>query len=208
VGFSAGLVQLALDGSQLTAPDGEYLPGTVIHNDNFLPSSKVSSLAPCFSFGLIYGFSNFSLGIAMEELNKPKLNLSQDQSGTIIFLNRTINIHSSYVIETEKLRIIPSVFVKTDFIKWQAQTEVMIKWKKILAGLGFRGYSGLNNDALIGVFGFSLKEKVQVAYSYDYNLSYLNNSNSGSHEISLKLELPRSFKQNVKTNMMYNPRFL
>lgn len=207
-GFSIGMVQLSLDGSQLTAPDGTYIPGVVIHNDEFLPGAKIGSFAPSMSLGMIYAYKNFELGMAVQDLNKPRVNLSEEQSGTIIFLNRTINIHSSFVIKTKNVKIIPSVYSKTDFVKWQAQGQVMVDWKKILVGLGFRGYNGLNNDAVIAMFGFRIKNNFQVAYSYDYNLSYLNNSNSGSHEISLKYDIPVSFKQNVKTNMMFNPRFL
>ncbi len=52
-GLSMGLVQLSLKGSQLTAPDGSYLPGVVNHNDNLLPNVNSSGMAPTFSFGAL-----------------------------------------------------------------------------------------------------------------------------------------------------------
>ena len=85
---------------------------------------------------------------------------------------------------------------------------MQLDWRKMIAGLGFRGYSGLNNDAVIGLLGFKLKDKISMLYSYDYNVSFLNNSNSGSHELSLRFDLQRIFKQNVKSNIIFSPRYL
>lgn len=207
-GLSAGIVQFGLNGAKLTAPDGSYLPGVVQHNDDLLPNTSSSGMAPTFSFGIIYGFKNFEAGVAMQHLSSPKINISNTASGTIIYLSRTINLHSSYVIKVNNIKVKPSFFCKTDFKKWQAQLNVELDWRKLIAGLGFRGYSGLNNDAVIGLLGFKLKEKIRVVYSYDYNVSFLNNSNSGSHELSLRFDLQKSFKQNVKSNIIFNPRFL
>ena len=207
-GIGVGLVQLGLDGSSLTAPDGNYLPGVVIHNDDYLPNVKSSGLAPTFSAGILYGYNNFTLGAAVQNINTPHLAISNTTNGTIIFINRTINMNTSYVIKLKSVKIVPSVFMKTDFNKLQAQVELQTFWKKIVVGAGFRGYNGLNNDALIGMFGLRIKEKIQIGYSYDYNLSYLNNSNSGSHEISMKIDLKQNFKTNVQEKIIYNPRFL
>lgn len=208
LGVGLGVIQLGLDGTNLTAPDGNYLPGMVVHNDDFLPNVKSSGLAPTFSAGILYGYNNFLIGAAIQNLNTPQLKISNTNNGTIIFINRTINMSTSYVINLKSVKIVPSVYVKTDFEKVQAQIELQTYWRKILVGAGFRGYNGLNNDAIIGMFGVRVKDKVQIAYSYDYNLSYLNNSNSGSHEISMKMDLKRKFKTNVQEKIFYNPRFL
>lgn len=207
-GLQLGLVQLSLNGAELTAPDGTYLPGVVIHNDEVLPSQSAAGLAPTFSVGVLYGFKNFEAGISMQHISSPQIKLSNTTSGTLIILSRTINIHSSYVIEANNVKVKPTFFSKTDFKEWQAQLNLEIDWRKLIAGAGFRGYSGLNNDAVIGMLGFRIKEKLRIVYSYDYNVSSLNNSNSGSHEISLRFDLLKSFKQTVKSNIIYNPRYL
>lgn len=208
VGIGLGIVQLGIDGSSLTAPDGNYLPGVVIHNDDYIPNVKSSGLAPTFSAGIIYGYKKFIVGAAIQNINSPQFKITNTNNGTIIFINRTININASYVINLKSVKIVPSVFMKTDLNKLQAQVDLQTYWKKIVAGVGFRGYNGLNNDAIIGMLGVRIKDKVQISYSYDYNLSYLNNSNSGSHEISMKLDLKRNFVSNVKEKIFYNPRFL
>ncbi len=207
-GLNIGFVQFGLRGDQLTAPDGIYLPGLVVHNDQVLPNVASAGLAPTFSFGAVYAFRKWEAGIAIQNLNSPKINLSNTSDGTIIFLSRTINIHSAYVINLNNTKIKPSFFCKTDLNKWQAQINLQVDWRKIFAGLGYRGYNGLNNDAVIAIFGITLKERVKVAYSYDYNVSYLGNSNTGSHEISLKFDLPKSFTKNLKSNIIFNPRNL
>ena len=208
LGVSGGLIQYGLKGNELTAPDGNYLPGVVIHNDALLPNVQSSGLAPTMGFGVLYAFKNWETGVSLQNINSPSVKISNTTNGTIISIARTINIHSSYVIGVKNTKLKTSFFCKTDFNKWQAQANFLVDWRKITAGIGFRGYSGLNNDAVIGLFGFKVKERVQVAYSYDYNLSFLNNSNTGSHEISLKFDLPRSFTQNVKSNIIFNPRYL
>ncbi len=208
VGVGVGLIQFGLDGGSLTTPDGDYLPGVVVHNDNYLPNENSTGLAPTFSAGLIYGFKDFSIGVGVQNLNSPNFKITNTNNGTIIFINRTINMSSSYVINLKSVKIVPSAYLKTDFNKVQAQVDIINYWRKILVGVGFRGYNGLNNDALIGIVGIKIKEKVQLAYSYDYNLSYLNNANSGSHEISLKLNLKRKFETKFKEKIIYNPRFL
>lgn len=207
-GFSGGVTQLGLKGNELTAPDGNYLPGITIHNDDLLPEVQSGGLAPTVTFGVLYAYKNWETGVSLQNLTSPAVKLSNTTNGTILSIARTINIHSSYVIDVKNTKLKTSFFCKTDFNKWQAQANFLVDWRKITAGIGFRGYNGLNNDALIALFGFKVKEKIQVAYSYDYNLSFLNNSNSGSHEISLKFDLPRSFAQNVKSNIIFNPRYL
>lgn len=208
LGFSVGFVQFGLNGNELTAPDGNYLSGVVIHNDQVLPSTASAGSAPTVSLGIVYAFKDWETGVALQNLTSPKIALSNTSVGTIIFLSRTINVHSSYVIKLKNLKITPSFFFKTDLNKLQAQANMQLDWRKVSAGLGFRGYNGLNNDAVIAMFGFTLKEKVRIAYSYDYNISYLGNSSTGSHEISLMFDLPKSFTQNVKSNVIFNPRYL
>ena len=207
-GVNFGLIQFGLNGAELTAPDGDYLPGVIAHNDDFLPVGSSAGMAPTLSFGLLYGYKNFEVGISLNNLTSPKINISNTTSGIIINISRTINIHSLYVIELNNLKVKPAFFCKTDFNKWQAQLNVQLDWRKMIAGLGFRGYSGLNNDAVIGLLGFKLKDKISILYSYDYNVSFLNNSNSGSHELSLRFDLQRIFKQNVKSNIIFSPRYL
>lgn len=207
-GLGVGLIQMGLQGGELRAPDGQYLPGVVIHNDNQLPINQTGGIAPSLAFGIDYSYKGLEVKAAMNHIAGSQIRLNDVGSGTNISIARTINLYSAYVIDLKTVKLKPSFFTKTDFTKWQTQLAIQLDWKKIIAGVGFRGYSGLNNDALIGSFGFKIKNQIQVLYSYDYNLSYLNQFNSGSHEISVIYRLKRGFEKNVKTNIIYNPRYL
>jgi len=207
-GVGLGFIQYGLDGTSLTAPDGNYSSGIVVHNDDFLPNENATALSPTFSAGMLYAYKDFTIGIGAQNINTPQFAISNTNNGTIIFINRTINMSSNYVLNLKSVKIVPGAYFKTDFNKLQAQVDVLTYWRKVLFGIGFRGYNGLNNDAVIGMLGIKVKEKIQLTYSYDYNVSYLSNSSTGSHEISLKLDLKRRFKINVEEKIIYNPRFL
>ncbi|MEZ4929358.1 MAG: PorP/SprF family type IX secretion system membrane protein [Chitinophagales bacterium] len=208
IGASVGFVQLGLKGNEITAPDGSYPSGMVVHNDAYLPNENSNGIAPSFSFGVVYGIKNFEVGASIQNINSPRIKISKTQSGTIIFINRTINISALYVIKLKSVNLTPLFYVKTDFLKWQMQLQAMLEWKKLMIGAGFRGYNGLNNDAVFGIIGLNINDRYKVGYSYDYNLSYLNNSNTGSHELSFRLNINKGFKGISKENILFNPRFL
>lgn len=207
-GLSGGFIQLGLDGSLLRAADGNYTLGTVVHNDNLLPNVKVGGLSPTASSGIALKTGNFIVGVAGQNIISPKINFETPFSGTFTQINRTINTHSSYVIQLNKVKLVPMVFYKTDFVKHQMQGNFLIDFNNIFFGMAFRGYSGFNNDAIAGMFGFRVKKKISLGYSYDYNISGLSNSNSGSHEISVRYENLIKFKEKSTGNIMHNPRFL
>lgn len=207
-GVSSGFTQIKLDGSLLRAVSGSYADGTIIHNDDNIPNIAVGGMAPTFSSGILANYKNFSLGVAVQNANSPQVSFESSTSGTFIELNRTINIHSSYVIELNKIKVIPSTYYKTDFIKHQMLTTLMFDMRNIFIGMSFRGYSGYNNDAVAGIFGFKIKNMLSIGYSYDYNVSGINNSSSGSHEISVRYHNLLNFKEKKIGNIMHNPRFL
>lgn len=207
-GLSGGFTQIRLDGTQLRAVSGSYADGTIIHNDDNIPNISVGGLSPTFSSGVLANYKKFSFGVAVQNANSPEVSFETNTSGTFIELNRTINLHSSYVIKLNKINLIPSTFYKTDFVKHQLLTTLMIDMRNIFLGMAFRGYSGFNNDAIAGIFGFKIKEAFSVGYSYDYNVSGINNSSSGSHEISIRYHNLLNFKEKKSGNIMHNPRFL
>lgn len=207
-GVGIGLVNMSVNGSELRASGGNYENELVIHNDENLPNENVGGNAPIFSFGVSYEWSGLQLGVAMQNINSPKIKLLKSNGETNVFLDRTINANVGYVIEVKNVNIKPMLSFYTDMIKHQAQFEILTEINNIYFGLAFRGYSGLNNDAVIGVLGLKIKDKFRLGYSYDLNVSGLNRSNFGSHEISLSYTIPQKFSTKNKGNLLYNPRFL
>lgn len=207
-GVGVGMVNLNLNGTQLRASGGDYQNEAVIHNDEFIPNINVGGVSPTFSFGMLYKFQDFEIGAAIQNINSPNILLLKFNSETNVSIDRTINLHSSYVIRLTNVNIIPMVNYNTDFVKHQMQIGINTEINNIYFGLAFRGYSGQNNDAVMGEFGLKIKEKLRIGYSYDYNVSFLNKSNYGSHEISISYTVSKAFKTKNKGNVLYNPRFL
>jgi type IX secretion system PorP/SprF family membrane protein len=208
LGLSAGLVQMGIDGSLFRASGGNYSTGTIIHNDEFLPNNKVGALSPNFSAGALFYSDILELGATVQNLNSPQMSFDRTSYGTFIDINRTINLHARYNFLIGKIRLIPGVFYKTDFVKHQILSNFMVETNNIFFGVAFRGYSGFNNDAVAGILGFRIKRNLSIAYSYDFTVSSLNNSSSGSHEISIRYENLIKFKEKSRGNIMHNPRFL
>ena len=207
-GIGVGIVNLIINGSELRASGGDYENEAVIHNDEFLPNINIGGVSPTFSFGMLYKMQGFELGAAIQNINSPNINLLKSNSVTNVNIDRTINIHSSYVIRWTNVNIKPMVNYNTDFVKHQLQLGINTEINNIYFGLAFRGYSGHNNDAVMGEIGMKIKEKIRIGYSYDYNVSFLNKSNFGSHEISISYTVPKAFKIKNKGNVLFNPRFL
>jgi type IX secretion system PorP/SprF family membrane protein len=82
-------------------------------------------------------------------------------------------------------------------------------FEPIILGLWYRGlpsFNGLpNNDALIGLVGFSLQNGLDIGYSYDFTLSKLGWRNSGgAHELSIRY----SFVNQIwNKGLNYSPGF-
>lgn len=212
-GLTLGFVQFALNGDLLRAPDGSYLAGpngtiNPIHNDNLLPTEKISNLAFASSFGVNYAFKGLLVGVSMFNPLAAKVAVANNEE-TLFRNTRIINTYLKYVIELNKqMKLEPFVLYKTDFKKHQLDAQIIYYYKNILAGITFRGYAGRANDAIGAMFGVNIKQRFGLGYAFEYPLSFLNNNSSGTHEIRLGYELPMKFKSKSKGNVIHNPRFL
>lgn len=207
-GFGVGFVNIGLDGSKYRAAAGNYENGLVIHNDENLPNESTNGNAPSFSFGFSYKWQGLDFGAAIQNINSPKVQLLGSSLGTNVYLDRTFNSNIGYLIELKGVNIRPALNYYTDLVKHQFQLEIISEINNIYFGVAFRGYSGLNNDAIIAMLGIKLIDKIRINYSYDLNVSGLNKSNFGSHELSISYTLPKKFSTKSRGNLLFNPRFL
>ncbi len=207
-GAGIGLYQKALDGTKLRTPTGDYNTG-FNHQDNLVPDTKVSGIAPEAQLGIYYTGNNIYAGIAVYNLIGSKITLDAPGGSTAIRFARGYIFSAGYNIKLSKtLNLIPNAQLKTDLNYFQTDLNVLLMLKgNFHGGLGFRGFSNNTADALSVMLGFRLFQSLRVGYSYDFSLSSLNNSNSGSHEVFLKYEL--AIKDKTKPGkVIYNPRFL
>ena len=207
IGLGAGLVQTSLNGAELTAPEGNYSPGIINHNDPNLPNTMQNGIAPDISAGIYFNNDRYFASAAINHIALASAKINTPAGSVDLNFARNLSLMGGYDIKLgKKLSFMPSALVETDFKQVQANlsgTFTIID--NILAGISFRGYNKNTIDALSLIFGFRYRG-LQFVYSYDANLSYLTNFNSGSHELSVNYVIGLKKKEN-RGYYYHNPRF-
>lgn len=210
-GINAGVIQKKIDGTRLRAPQGNYDPdpGTIDHNDQFIPSTQVGAMAPDIGLGAYYLKDNLSVGVAVNHLLNPMLTLEMSNGAATDFRYKNhLVAHSQYLVKiNDNIDLQPAILIKTDFVKHQLDVNATAIYNdNFWAGLSFRGYNKHSSDALIGMVGLKLSDTWNFGYSYDYNISGLQSVNSGSHELFVNYRI--SIEKPRKGKIINNPRFL
>ena len=87
-------------------------------------------------------------------------------------------------------------------------------YKSLVIGLWYRGIPVLkyykpgyaNNDAVVILLRYKMKDYISVGYSYDLTISKLGVATGGSHEISLIYEFARpDYKRNQRKKSFMVP---
>lgn len=209
-GISGGIIQKALDGTQLRAPQGIFTDQAYEgHNDPFIPEKLTSDITPEINLGVYFNNRKMFAGIAVNNVVESNAILQTASFETQIEFSRYYSLIGGYILKVnEKLNLLPNVLIKTDFIQYQTDFNLLVQYNdNIYGGLSFRGVSKSTNDAVIAMLGFRIFKQLRIGYSYDFSVSSLNNANSGSHEIFL------GYKLNLRDlaspgKIIYNPRFL
>ncbi len=206
IGTNVDLTQINWDGTQLKSPDGIYIDGQINHNDDLLPTNRLGALTPSFGLGVFFKSKKLSLGASMKNLNEPSVSYVT----VALPLNRHLYFMGSYEIDlTGRIALIPSIFLKSDFIELQSDMSLQIKVDgNIFVGGGVRGFDANSLDGVSIFGGWQISKRMMLAYNYDISTSYLANVNDGSHEILLKYTLKEEIGKGKLPKMIYNPRFL
>ena len=207
-GLSAGLFQHRLDGSMLRAPQGNY-ESSVNHNDDYLPNSQVSALAPEVNTGIYLTVKSLQVGVSANNIIGSKTLFNNPNTDTRISFARYYTTSLMYFQQLgKKFTLIPSALLKTDFLHYQTDFSLILQYKdNFYIGSSFRGNVPESIDAASILLGVIVFKNLRIGYSYDISLSALNNVNNGSHEIFAGYRI--SLKDIVKPGKaIYNPRFL
>jgi len=207
VGIGAGIIETALNGAELTTPEGIYGNGVHNNNDPFVPNTLQNGIAPDLSLGLYFNNDKYFAGASLNHFAFASAKIHGTIAATDLNFARNLCFMGGYDFKLSKqVSLMPSALVESDLKLVQANiggTLTIID--NILAGLAFRGYTKNTVDALSIIFGFRYRG-AQLVYSYDANLSYLTNFNSGTHEISFSYYY--GFKKKESKGYLYhNPRF-
>jgi len=208
LGLNAGINQYALNGEQLLTTDGLY-ENTINHNDDLLPNTNISSVIPDAGFGLLLKTENLNIGFAANSLIPTQINAPNTASNSIYGVKMQYNAHflGNFLI-SNNISLQPSLFLHSDLKEHQLNSMIVAHFnEQFELGVGYRGYTGKSNDALIFLSGIKFWNSFRLTYSYDLNTSALKNVNNGSHELSVGYRF-NNLLPSSKRKVIYNPRFL
>lgn len=209
IGLSGGVLQSSLDGTKLLAPDGEYGGSLPIHNDNLLPDSKINAISYEIDAGFYIKTATLDAGISVLHLTGSKVDYSFNDVTDFNYLPHYIGFTSYKIDLNNKIRLVPSIMVKTDFVQTQMDFTVYMEYdNKYLIGTAYRGYNKTSNDAISALAGIQITNEWRLAYGYDFSLSGLKAVNQGSHEIMLKYQLEKIIGKGKLPKIIHNPRLL
>ncbi|MBB4079837.1 type IX secretion system PorP/SprF family membrane protein [Lewinella aquimaris] len=205
VGLSGRYLQMSLDGARLRTSDGTYeLPGSIIHNDDLLPTGNEGAGTFTVDAGLYYQADRLEGGISVRNLNE----------GVLAFPGLDYRFgrqyHGYLRARFDLLRaweVLPMVFAVSDGTQHQLSFGAIARYNEnIFAGAAYRGYNNQTSDAIVIMAGMNLSEKITLAYAYDLTLSDLRSVQDGSHEITLKYNLRKRIGAGVPPPIIFNPR--
>jgi len=213
LGAGLGYLQYSLDGSRLRAPDGVYpvSGGTISHNDPNLPEGTVKAGTMVAEAGIRVQTGRLELGAAIQPVFAPLLTApSQDlrNAFTIKAVPHYL-LHAAYVFSIgETLTMRPTVMIKSDLVKTQAEVAAIFRWRdNLMAGASFRGFGQSSQEAIGIIAGVRINEKTMVAYGFDVPIGALSGAQRGSHELLMRYTLDRPLGQGKLPPVIYNPRF-
>lgn len=180
LGVSAGLLQFAVDGSQIILDE----PG-----DQALTSQMESVLVPDIGCGIyIYG-SHYYIGAASPQIVESKLKLTtfsgaQNELATHYYLS------GGYKFDLgTRFNLDPSLVVKyVNPAPVQFDFSLRLEFlKKVWIGAGYRTL-----DAAYAMVGYVYKDNLTFGYSYDYPISDIRNYSFGTNEFFIGIKFNRS----------------
>ena len=209
IGISSGILSYTLLGDQLRTPDGNYENGVPDHQDNTLPTTTISQIAPVTDIGLYYQSPKFQTGIGIQHINTSTIKFDPMNFGNIGIKRNYFAIFAAEFELASSWKILPSLLCKTDMAQWQTDLSILTQRNdNIYFGLSFRGYNAQSIDALAFLGGVFINDQLFIQYAYDLPLSALRAVQTGSHEIGIKYRLNGSVGNGKLPGVIYNPRHL
>ena len=176
LGFFAGIIQYSIAG---------YAGGMTTATPNDPAVNSIRSITPDASAGLWLYSDDFFTGISAHQLLPIKIAPTNNQ------LNMHYFFTTGYRIKTSRGSIIPSAHVKLALLT-PVTVDFNLKWdwmNKFWIGVSYRKI-----DAVAGLIGFNINNRIQIGYAYDYTLSKIKNASSNTHEIIIGFKPQKAYK--------------
>jgi type IX secretion system PorP/SprF family membrane protein len=206
LGVEVGFIQSNLDWSKLVFPD-QIPPGPNGQPTatGEVPLSENSRTIFDMSMGAVVYGSGFHAGFTAKHLATPNEGFINANQNLRIGLPTRWTIHGGYEIVLKKAtRYAPSNYITPLLMHVRQgdfnQTVIGASggFGYITAGLLYR-HSGPSPESLITMIGFK-QDYFKIGYSYDYSVGSLFGRTSGSHEISLTINLDPKANKRIDIN--------
>lgn len=197
LGVEVGFIQSNLDWSKLVFPDqiGDLTnPDAPLRPTGEIPIAENSRTIFDMSMGAVIYGSGFHAGFTAKHLATPNEGFINANQNLRIGLPTRWTIHGGYEIVLKKAtRYSPANYItpllmhvrQGDFNQTVAGASGGFGY--ITAGLMYR-HSGSSPESIITMVGFK-QDYFKIGYSYDYSIGSLFGRTSGSHEISVTINL-------------------
>jgi len=189
LGLATGLLQFAVDGSQIVLDE----PG-----DQALTSQMESVIVPDIGCGIyIYG-THYYLGAASPQIVQSKLKLTsysgaQNELATHYYgtAGYKFDLGSHFTLEPALVvKYVNPAPVQFDF------SARLLFIKKFWIGAGYRTL-----DAAYAMVGYVYQDNLTFGYSYDYPLTDIRNYSFGTNEIFIGIKFNRAAAKTSKAQM-------
>jgi type IX secretion system PorP/SprF family membrane protein len=192
-GVGVGFNQTGIDASKV-----DYLHTNV--DPAVYTSGQLKKIRPNLNAGLYLYSSKFFLGVSALQVIPQRVEFS-DNSVKVKennLLPHTFITAGYRMLIGDDFNFIPSVMVK---ITRPVPTQVEFNAKLQYRDLAWIAASYRSTDAVAGMLGISLSNKIMMGYSYDYTTSYLNNFSRGSHEFLLGFVIGNGYDDSCPRNV-------
>jgi type IX secretion system PorP/SprF family membrane protein len=182
---NSNYVTLGVAGSMMLMQSNLAELDIIQEADPIFQSNTRTFVMPNAKFGAYYFRNKFYFGLAMPNLFKNNIEISQftnfDPSNLHYF------IHSGYQFDLNK--------------DWEVQTSVLFKHVagaplqvELNGQFVYNDLIGLGicyrtSQELIGMLNYRISNQLKVGYAYDYNMRTIGNYSNGTHEIVLLFDL-------------------
>ncbi len=190
-----GYLTQSFKGSEVFIPDDDDFHEST---DEAIPTSDVTGSSVDLAAGLWVTHPKFYAGLSCSHLTAPVIKMKREGSENTEEQNyefqfsRTLYFMagSNIPIKNTLFEVIPSLMLRSDFNRVQADVTARLRWKKFLGvGVGYR-----TEDAVSVLLEAEFKG-ITIAYSYDYATSAIMRASSGSHEVWLGYSLKLDFSE-------------
>jgi type IX secretion system PorP/SprF family membrane protein len=185
-GLSAGMIQTGVNFSDVIADD---------YTDGILANPTFASTVFDAKVGVYYRKNDFGAGISVPQLLSPSKPIPNQQLIGSYDYQTHFNVYLDYRFKVnETTNFVPMFLLRRTSASYQFDIFANLRLEnKYFIGLGVRQQGGI-----IVNLGLQAIKNVQVHYAYELSRNGAANRTGGTHELFLKITLPKKDKSHLE----------